>query len=274
MFRASTATPSRLLAFVTLAAAVLIAGCAATTPPPETEPAPPTSQAEPAPPAQEAEPVDAADEIEALQREIEDLEREVRGLETQVGDLQLGLLESEAQQSLLRVELDEAIREAVRSKGKLQSVESRAQAASTIAEAEIALNALPASLEGTPRATQARALLAMSSSEFENENYGGALYLATQAKESVSTSPSRAGGSASRESEVLFALPLPLQVLRTSNVRSGPGTSFEVLFTLDEGTLLSGHAYENQWVRVSLADGRDGWIYSTLVGSRNRDSRR
>ena len=71
-----------------------------------------------------------------------------------------------------------------------------------------------------------------------------------------------------RPGETLFDLSLALRLNRSSNVREGPGTSFAVLFVLDEGTEVVGHAYEQQWVRIRLNDGRSGWIYSTLVDSR------
>jgi SH3-like domain-containing protein len=64
---------------------------------------------------------------------------------------------------------------------------------------------------------------------------------------------------------------LPLRVVRSSNVREGPGTSFKILFVLEAGAEVMGHAYEAQWVRISLADGRGGWIYSTLVESHSRE---
>ena len=77
--------------------------------------------------------------------------------------------------------LDDAIQEVIRAKAQLQSLESRAQAASMLAEAGVAL-----STQGTvaprPEILQAEQLLEMSAAEFDNENYGGSLYLTSQAK--------------------------------------------------------------------------------------------
>ena len=240
------------------------AGCA-TQAPPSSEPTPPATRSEQASVADTATTA-RADESERQAAEIGALER-------QIGELQLRLLESGAQVSALQANLDEAIREAVRSKAKLQSVDSRAEAASTMAEAEIALGAFAVEQKGSPLFTQAEALMQMAASEFDNENYGGALYLATQAKDLAGGVARLGGDPAQRAGEVPFALALPLQVLRASNVREGSGTAFKVLFMLEEGTRLSGHADDGQWVRVSLADGRSGWIYSTLVGSRPGSSR-
>jgi len=221
-------------------------------------------------PTPEPQPGDTGDSVDSTR-----LAAQVRDLEVSVADLQMRLMESEANAATLRSELDAAIREAVRSKAKLQSVDSRAEAASAIAEAEIAMTVRRESERSNPRQVQAMELLAMSTAEFENENYGGALYLAIQAKDLASGHRARldVADMTQRTGEALFDVPLPLLVSRSSNVRRGPGTSFEILFVLEKGAQIIGHAHERQWVRITVADGRDGWIYSALVASRGRGSR-
>ena len=192
-------------------------------------------------------------------------------LEQSMAELQLGLLEKEAQVTELRQKLDEAIQEVVRTKAKLQSVESRAEAASAMAEAEIALKAVRAeAAEPGPEVFQAEQLLEMSAREFESRNYGGSLYLASQAMSLVNIGKRRLVGAdmPHRVGEVLFVIPLSLEATRNSNVREGPGRGFKVLFTLQERTRLVGLAYEDQWVRVRDDNGRGGWIFHSLVRSR------
>jgi len=65
-------------------------------------------------------------------------------LEQRAARLELRVLEQEAQVSDLQTRLDEARREVVRGMAKLQSLATRAEAASGMAEAEIALQALRA----------------------------------------------------------------------------------------------------------------------------------
>jgi hypothetical protein len=110
----------------------------------------------------------------------------------------------------------------------------------------------------------------MSAREFESRNYGGSLYLASQAMSLVNIGRRRLGGPdmPRRAGEVLFVIPLSLEVTRNSNVREGPGRGFEVLFTLKERTLLVGLAYKDQWVRIRDDNGRGGWIFHSLVQSR------
>src|SRR4051812_36311314 len=101
-----------------------------------------------------------------------------------ISRLELALLEKTAQVEELQGQLDEAREEVVRAMAKLQTLASRAEAASGMAEAEVALQPLKArsAQQTAPEATQAARLLREASTEFGQENYGGAPFLATQAK--------------------------------------------------------------------------------------------
>lgn len=194
-------------------------------------------------------------------------------LEQRVARLELRLLEKEAQVEELQARLDDARREVVRAMAKLQTLATRAEAASGMAEAEIALQALRSG--GAPAATpeigQAAQLLQLATAEFDKENYGGALYLGNQAKAAAAAGQSRLASverGTLRPGEVAFALPLRLQALSSANVRDGPGGGFGVLFTLDAGAPLTGYSYADQWVRVTDESGRSGWIYQGLIGRR------
>jgi hypothetical protein len=223
-------------------------------------------------------PVAAAAEESPAQ--VAELEATVRALEDRASRAELGLLERDARVLELeqRLEsqqrlLDETIAEVVRTKAKLRGTESRAEAASQMAEAEIALKALGDRPHGgeSPEYRQAVQLLGLSAAEFEAENYGGAIYLTSQAKSLISLGQVRLSERAEIETtagEVLFGVPLPLAVLRTSNVREGPGTEFRVIVTLRQGTPLTGYSYKGEWIRVKLEDGTQGWIHQALASNR------
>lgn len=191
-------------------------------------------------------------------------------LEQKLARSELLLLEKEAQLSELQIRLDDARLEVVRAMAKQQSLASRAEAASGMAEAEIALQSLPATAaaRGAPEVSR---LIKLSNAEFAKQNYSGALYLASQAKgaafaargqqASANRGPLRAG-------EVAFASPLQLQAATRTNVRDGPGGTFKIVFTLPAGAPLTGYSHAQQWVRITDSSGRDGWIYETLIGRR------
>lgn len=216
-----------------------------------------------------------------LKRTLKKRNVEIKALEERVAKLQLGVLEKDAQLKQLNAQqgsqqemLDEAIQEVVRAKAKLRSLESKAEAASTMAEAEIAVKALKAQFKTgaqNPEVVQAERLLAMGAQEFRKENYGGALYLTSQAKSHIRRGRMQLAGKeviVAVEGEVIFAQPVPLRVLRNSNLREGPDLKNKVVTRLAKGATVIGYSYKGQWVRVTTDLGINGWIYQSLVGGR------
>jgi uncharacterized protein YgiM (DUF1202 family) len=51
----------------------------------------------------------------------------------------------------------------------------------------------------------------------------------------------------------------------SSNVRSGPGTKFNVIFKVDKGIPFKVLNRKGRWVEVQHADGDKGWIHASLV---------
>jgi len=198
-------------------------------------------------------------------------------LEQRAGRLELKTLEQEAQIEELQDRLDDARREVVRAMAKLQSLATRAEAASGMAEAEIALEALRSangsgggSSAASPELAQGTQLLQLATAEFDKQNYAGALYLATQAKNAAAAGQGRVTSERGtpRTGEIPFALPLHLQTTGRANVREGPGANFRVSYTLDAGAALTAYAYVDQWVRVADGSERPGWIHQGLIGRR------
>lgn len=201
-------------------------------------------------------------EAAAASRELE--------LERRISRLELRLLEKETQVEELQTRLDDARDEVVSTMAKLRNIASRAEAASAMAEADVALQQLRG-MDGArslPEMTQATRLAQRSTAEFDKENYGGALYLANQAKAAAAAGRSRLSVSsraAPRAGETPFALPVRIRVASRGNVREGPGTNFAVAFEVAGGAVLTGLAYTEDWVRVADDAGRSGWIFRTLV---------
>jgi len=191
-------------------------------------------------------------------------------LERRVSRLELRVMEKEAQVDELENRLEDARDEVVRTMAKLQTLASRAEAASAMAEADVALQSLRTSASGQalPEIGQAAKLVAQSNDEFDKQNFGGALYLATQAKTIATNGHTRAttgSRSAPRQGETQFALPIRVKVANRGNVREGPGTNFDIAFAVDGGNMLTAYSYTEDWVRVADDQGRVGWIYRNLV---------
>jgi hypothetical protein len=190
-----------------------------------------------------------------------------------IARLELALLEKNTQVEELQANLDQAREEVVRAMAKLQTLASRAEAASGMAEAEVALQPLKGRTpqETAPEAAQATKLLREASLEFNQENYGGALYLANQAKALAAAGTGRLSSrehSADRPGEMPFAIPIPLKAVGAGNVREAPGTNAPVAFAVEGGDSLIGYSYLEDWVRISDDMGRGGWIYRKLISRR------
>jgi hypothetical protein len=224
-----------------------------------------------------------SEDNQRLQETVAAQERQLSEKDALIGRLQLQLLERDAryraiegQISSQQDRLDEAVVEVVRTKAKLRSIESRAEAASSIAEAEIALKGLKDRMEAIEvnpgdDVQKAEALVRMSTSEFKKENYGGALYLAGQAQSQIRAIESRLVRPEDQSAvpgEVLFALPLPLKVVKRSNLRQGPSLQAKIERTLDTDEPIIGYSYKEEWIRVQTEDGIRGWIFQTLVSER------
>jgi uncharacterized coiled-coil protein SlyX len=191
-------------------------------------------------------------------------------LERRIARLELSLMEKEAQVEELQTRLDNTRQEVVRAMAKLQTLATRAEAASGIAEAEVALQTLKTapSPPATPEGSQATRLLKESSAEFDKENYGGALYLANQAKTFAGAAQGRLSAGergAQRPGETAFALPIRLVASGRGNVRVAPGTGSRIEFGVEPGEALIGYSYVDEWIRIGDDSGRGGWIFRSLV---------
>jgi hypothetical protein len=191
-----------------------------------------------------------------------------------LSELEAEVLARDARIQVLEDQLEEAYREVVRNLARSQTVASRAEAASGMAEAELALRTLrsAAGRRPAPEIAQAERWLQQSNGEFQNDNFGGALYLASQARLVAAQGTdrfSRMERESLRPGETAFQVPVRLRSTTRANVRDGPGTTYRVLFTLEANQPVTGSSYVGGWVRVTDAQGRSGWIARSLVQARN-----
>jgi chromosome segregation ATPase len=222
-----------------------------------------------------------------LSKEKRDLEKSLarseatrKELEEKLADSQVRFLEKDAQVRALEQHvtsqqkmLDDAVVEVVRAKAKLRSLDSRAEAASNMAEAEISVKALKVELgakEQDPDVLKAEHLLKMSSDEFKNENYGGALYLTNQAKARIEACQMRLRSrkGTTLDNETQFTRPLALKVLKSSHLKEEPNPKSKTIAKLEKGTRLMAYGHKGEWTRVTCETGRTGWVLQSVLGSR------
>jgi hypothetical protein len=189
-------------------------------------------------------------------------------LERQVTQLEIQLMERDALIERQNAQLEHALKELVGTMGKLRSLATRAEAASAMAEADVALKTIGNSGRNSSALRQATWLMQQSSAEFQRKNFGGALYLANQAKAAAHLRGTGAGVDELRPGEVAFLGPVKLRARMHSNVRAGPGMNFGVSYSADSSSALSGLSYLGEWIRVKNEAGNEGWIFGSLVTRR------
>jgi len=226
----------------------------------------------PAPaPAPAPQPADTATHAPAAPARDPEQDRRIAQLELQV-------MERDAEIEALQGQVDDTRLEVVRAMAKVQTLASRAEAASGMAEAQVAVQSLK-SAAGTapaPEVSGANGLLRLASSEFDKGNYGGVVYLSTQAKNLVAAGQARLASvdrSTLRPGEVAFAVPIQVHATGHANVRAGPGTTFKVAYTLEAGANVTAFSYVDEWVRITDAGDRSGWIHRSLISRRAAGAR-
>jgi SH3-like domain-containing protein len=60
-------------------------------------------------------------------------------------------------------------------------------------------------------------------------------------------------------------IPTVITVKDKSNIRSGPGTKFKILSSIDKGIPFKVIKRKGNWVHVVHGDGDKGWIYGSLL---------
>lgn len=64
---------------------------------------------------------------------------------------------------------------------------------------------------------------------------------------------------------LLGTVPAVITIQDLCNIRSGPGTKFEILFTVEKGIPFKVLKREGGWIHIQHADGDEGWIHKSLV---------
>ena len=238
-----------------LGACALAAGCA-TAPPPAPEPAPLVpAPGLPAPPPACAVCVDRTDEIARLRQELAAREAELRDLRS-------------TQREQVKA-VQESTREVTRAKARVRRLATQADAASYLAEVEVALEAAR-SATPSPLLGLARAFLEAAQAPFAQGDYASAMDRAAQAEQLVTAAASGAPAASRNriEGEVLLQAAIPLKASGESRLRRAPEPRAAVVGTVGRDAALVAHAYKGAWMRVETDDGKLGWVPQAELSAR------
>jgi hypothetical protein len=245
-------------AFV-LGICALVAACATPPPPEPVTPAPlpvppPFAPPEPVCPAC----VDRSDEIARLRQELATREAELKDLRA-------------SQREQVKA-VQESTREVTRAKARIRRLATQADAASYVAEVEVALEAARATppTSQSPLLGLAQAFLEAAQAPFAQGDYASAMDRAAQAEQLIAAAAEGApGASRSRVTgEVLLQVRIPLKSRAESTLRREPAQRAAVVATLPKDTSLVAHAYKGAWMHVETEDGRFGWLPQASLAAR------
>jgi hypothetical protein len=199
--------------------------------------------------------------------EIARLRQDLANREAELRDLRAN------QRDQIKV-LQESTREVTRAKVRLHRLATQADAASYIAEVEVALESLRSSLGTTskvPLIVLAKGILESSNAPFAQGEYGAAMDRAAQAEQLivlVADNRLPSGSPARVPREVPLQVAIPLKVTIDSKMRRQPLGKAPVVGVLKKDSLLVAHAYKGGWMQVATEDGRSGWVDQTRLGAR------
>lgn len=234
--------------------ALSLAGCAVR------QPAPDIPSVAPAPAASPVSCEEPQREIARLQQLLADKEAEISNLRAQ----------QQEQGKLLK----ETTSQAARAEVKLRRFATEADAASLLAQVEVAM----AKLRSTPGAErdaaqqgEAQRILDGASAAFAKGDYDASVDLATQARQFIDMLADHRNGSGADKratSEVPFKAAIALRMKVDGNLRRQPRANAAVLGVLQKAAPVTARAYQGEWLQVQTEDGNLGWVLNSLVEAR------
>lgn len=195
------------------------------------------------------------DEIMALKRALAERDALIRNLNIR----ELGQAQA----------LQETTSEISRAKNKLYRLATQPEAASKIAEVEVAMTTLEQTGSKESDAVfqfLARGLLNAAMVAYEQKDYGNAMNYAAQSSEliDVIANPARQKLE-SQDTVSSFHIPILLMVTQPSNLQTDPNSRSKVISLLKKNTPLTAIGYYGDWLRIQTINNLSGWIKNQVV---------
>ena len=204
----------------------------------------------------------------------EEQTREIAQLRQDLGNREAELRNLRSNQREQVKVLQESTREVTRAKVKLRRLATQADAASYIAEVEVAMESLRSSLGATstpPLMMLAQSVLDSTPAPFAQGDYGVAMDRAAQAEQLIAVvadNQVRPGPRPRVRGEVLLQVAISLKVTVDSKLRRQPVSRGPVVGVLKKDSTLVAYSYKGSWLKVETEDGRSGWVDQTRLGAR------
>lgn len=159
-----------------------------------------------------------------------------------------------------------------RAENKLHRLATQPEAASKIAEVEIAVHAAKLVSFSESEATLqslAQRFLDAATTAYEQKNYSAAMNHAAQSGELIDaiTNPTRKM-FVSQDAPLAFRITVPLLTTKAINLQAEPNHQAKAITSLKRNTPLTATAYHDNWLQVQTMNDLSGWIQSQAVDIR------
>lgn len=198
-------------------------------------------------------------------------EDEIRRLRQSLAEMDAEIRRLRAHEQARGKELEETTVQAARAEVKLRRFTTEADAASRLAEVEVAMESLRSmpGVEGGPLQTLAQQLLDKAAAAFKQGEHGETMNLSAQARQLIDMQLANvAPAAASASSETVFKVAIPLGIRVDTHLRARPGVRATSLGILPAATQVMAIGYQGLWLQVQGPERNTGWVSSELVEPR------
>jgi Bacterial SH3 domain len=228
--------------------------------------------AEEAPPAGDRAGVPTAaspsDGIARLKASLKAAEEDEARLREALADRSSELTALEEAKASLELELQSALEELMRSQASVRNVQSRAFAVSRIAEVRVEVGTFRSIKDPalTDRLDRADDFLDRADRALQDDNVGGAAYLAERASELLRQVRTVAEIRSKEPKELIpIVPPREIEVGAPANLRQAPRSDSERVASVEAGTRLTAIARQGDWYQVETDGGQQVWIHRRLI---------
>jgi SMC interacting uncharacterized protein involved in chromosome segregation len=213
--------------------------------------------------------VKMAEQNQMLQSEVDNLQARFTLQSAIAARLQMELVQKKEEIACLRAAGQGLAKEIASNTIRTPAANTRAETVAYLAIVAMEIEAAREKMKPKDQElfSEAEQFMVQSNRELESDRYEQTIFLAAQALDLISRQQFNDEGKARIVPKTYadFITPLELKVAKTSNIRKTPGIRSKVITTVESETGVTAIGHKGYWIKVSLQDGRDGWIYYSLL---------
>lgn len=183
--------------------------------------------------------------------------------------LQMKLVEKQMEIDRIKFTQEHLTQEIAHTKARIPTPNTKVEVVTYLAEVETDINEAKKLASESEQIifVQVNRLIAESKVAFELGNYDKAVSWASQAVELTQAIQIKKALDRRMEEGTYaeFILPLHLDLARRSNIRKKPTIRGKILVTLPPRTPVTASGYQGDWIKVTIPNGQEGWVYYSLL---------